>query len=60
MITLFLVLVFGAIGGAIGEFAFDQHCIIGSIIGAVIGLALRFGAGEGIGDLAGGFDGFGD
>lgn len=59
MITMFLILVFGTIGGALGEFAFDQHCIIGSIIGVVIAIAIRFGGGEGAGGIADGFSDFG-
>lgn len=58
MITMFLILVFGTVGGCIGEFAFDKHCIIGSIIGAVIALAIRFG-GEAAGGIADGFSDFG-
>jgi uncharacterized membrane protein YccC len=38
MVTFVLISVFGLLGGLVGEFGFDQHCIIGSIIGAVIGL----------------------
>jgi hypothetical protein len=59
MITFILVLIFGSIGGLAGEFAFDQHCIIGSIIGAVIGLIFRFASGEGAGGLADSFGDFG-
>ena len=57
MITFVLVLIFGLLGGLVGEFGFDQHCIIGSIIGAVIGLIFRFTSGEAAGGLA---DSFGD
>jgi hypothetical protein len=52
MITFVLILIFGSIGGLVGEFGFDQHCIIGSIIGAVIGLIFRFTSGEAAGGLA--------
>ena len=55
MITLFLVLVFGSIGGLIGEFGFEQHCIIGTVIGVIVALAIRFG-GEGASGLADGMD----
>ena len=55
MITLFLVVVFGSIGGLIGEYAFTQHCIIGTIIGVVVALAIRLG-GEGASGLADGVD----
>ena len=42
--TFILILVFGTIGGFIGEYAFDQHCVIGFLIGAAIAIALRLGA----------------
>lgn len=61
MITLILVLIFGTVGGALGEFAFSQHCIIGTAIGAFIGILVRLGgAGEGMEGLADAFDGFSD
>lgn len=59
MITLVLVLIFGSIGGLVGEFSFDQHCIIGSIIGAVIGLIFRFASGKAAGSLADSIGDFG-
>ena len=43
MITLILVLIFGVVGGAFGEFVFDQHCIIGTAIGAFLGILVRLG-----------------
>jgi hypothetical protein len=52
MVTFVLISVFGLLGGLVGEFGFDQHCIIGSIIGAVIGLIFRFTSGEAAGGLA--------
>ncbi len=51
MITLILMLVFGGIGAAIGEFAFDHAWIIGGLIGAVVGLAMRLGAFDALGDV---------
>ena len=60
MATFFL---FGVVGGIIGEYAFDQHCIIGTIIGEAIAAVIRLSGGKvldvfaDIGDgLAGGLD----
>ena len=55
MITRFLVLIFGSIGGLIGEFAFEQHCIIGTFIGVIVALAIHFGK-EGASGLVDGLD----
>ena len=60
MITMLLVLSLGFIGGCIGEFGFEQHCIFGSIIGAVMGLIIRFGGGEGASGIGEAFSDFGD
>ena len=59
MVTLILCALFGIIGGSIGEFMFEQHCIIGTLLGILIGLIIRFGSGEGMEGLADAFDGFG-
>ena len=63
MATFFLFILFGVVGGTIGEYAFDQHCIVGTIIGEVIAAVIRLSGGKvldvfaDIGDgLAGGLD----
>ena len=63
MATFFLFILFGGVGGTIGEYAFDQHCIIGTITGEVIAAVIRLFGGKvldvfaDIGDcLVGGFD----
>lgn len=63
MATFFLFILFGVVGGTIGEYAFDQHCIIGTIIGEAIAAVIRLSGGKvldvfaDIGDCpVGGFD----
>ena len=52
---LFFVIVFGLIGGTVGEFAFNHNFVMGAIIGAAFAIIFHFGGGV-ANDLSDGID----